>query len=331
MPHSSSKMQDLSVISTVKMGGLAKFFFAPKNREDSILICDSLRSKSLQYIVIGNLSNSLFRSGTISTAIISTKYLTQFIISNNILTCQPGVQLPAIAKYLSSIGLPNFNPLAGIPSTMGGAVVNNAGSYGTSIADLLTSIELIDSEGNILLLSASHLNYSWRSSLLKLMRFNFMVLSCSFNLDYLPSSPNRVLVDLALKHLTSHLAMRHAEQRSNSPNLGSTFATEDLAILLVEKKKFFKLFILFIRKLIYLSPLSKKFKAYLVNIFNKYFIWFLSGFESGLLPRLSLHNSNVFLKVNSSDSPESYFVAMQLFSSINKSLNPEINLYLDVK
>jgi UDP-N-acetylmuramate dehydrogenase len=75
-----------------------------------------------------------------------------------------GVSLAALARRLSSAGFSGIEWACGIPGSLGGAVVSNAGAYGSSLADVLKSVRLADGTGNVVELAAGDLGLSYRTS-----------------------------------------------------------------------------------------------------------------------------------------------------------------------
>ena len=315
----------LATISTLKLGGNSFEFYEPSSLTLLIDLCLDFTSHSRDFVVIGRLSNSLFRSGPISTPIISTRRLTRFDITDCELSCEPGVYLPSLARHLSNLGYPQFNPLSGIPGTIGGSVVNNAGSYGTCMSDLLHSVDLLDSSGKISRYSCSDLNYSWRSSRLKLLHSGFVLLTSYFSIDF---SSLDIQYSNEQKPLLFYLNMRSTEQCCSSPNLGSTFATEDILVDTLSNKPLLYSITLGLRKLFLLLHFQKAVIARL----NKYLFIFLHSLPFKYLNRLSSHNPNVFLKLNDRDSPEAFFADVSFISRKFPSIPPiELNLYMDIK
>ena len=158
-----------------------------------------------------------------------------------------------------------------------------------------------------------------------------MILSCSFLIDPSISTCNSIIEFNSLENLQSYLSLRSDEQLCRSPNLGSTFATEDLPMSLASTNFIMKSFIYFFRKLVYLLPINLDFRIYILRNFNRSVVWVVSGFSTNILTRMAKHNSNVFLKLKPNDSPESFFLDMQILLGNSKSLCPEINLYLDIE
>lgn len=325
----SSRCQDLSLLSTLKMGGLAANFYQPSTIEDYIKLCSHFSVNSIDYIVVGNLSNTLFRSGIIQTPIVSTKNLNNITLDNSILRCEPGVQMPYLARYLSKLGFSHFNPLSGIPCTIAGAVVNNAGSYGLSIDSLVKDITLINSRGALEVINAHDIGFSWRNSSLKERKHSLCITSCTFDLaKFLPNLDlhHQPLIDLDL-----YLFTRSDEQRCIYPNLGSTFALADLPFDLYSDNLFLQKIISLTRKLILMLPFNSIWKRIILRFFARLTVLIFVRFKFSFFKRLAFHNPNVFVKIGQSDTPEKFMEDLDFLMSKCSMLTPEINIYTRVK
>ena len=83
------------------------------------------------------------------------------------ITVQAGALLSSVAAAAKNAALTGFEFAGGIPGTMGGAVVMNAGAYGGEMKDVLTEVTVMDEEGEIVTLPADKLELGYRTSIIK--------------------------------------------------------------------------------------------------------------------------------------------------------------------
>ena len=94
-----------------------------------------------------------------------------FQVEGNQITAQAGCSLAQIANAALDAALTGFEFAAGIPGTLGGAVVMNAGAYGGEMKDVLTSVRVMTEEGEIMELPAEELGLGYRTSIIPEKRY----------------------------------------------------------------------------------------------------------------------------------------------------------------
>ena len=157
------KNKSLKEYTTFKVGGKTDFFIESKTTKDNIEAVDFARKKKLPLAIIGNGSNILvndkgFRGVTVR---ISSK---ECDIYQNEVTCGTGIMLPELLKAISKKGLGGIEFLWGIPGTLGGAIMGNAGIGKNSIGNYIKSVKIIEKTGNIKNISDDELDFSYRHS-----------------------------------------------------------------------------------------------------------------------------------------------------------------------
>ena len=129
--------------TTFRIGGPADYFIMPSNEKElaeTIRVC---RKFSIPIYIVGNGSNLLVGDKGFRGAIIQLyKSMGTFQVEGNQITAQAGCSLAQIANAALDAALTGFEFAAGIPGTLGGAVVMNAGAYGGEMKDVLTSVRL---------------------------------------------------------------------------------------------------------------------------------------------------------------------------------------------
>ena len=160
------RQEPMSLHTTFRIGGPADLFVMPGSIQavaDSIRICKETQTP---YAVIGNGSNLLVSDAGYRGVIIQIgRNLNQITGNGEEIRAQAGAMLSVIAKTALSESLTGFEFASGIPGTLGGAVVMNAGAYGGEMKDVLTEITVLTREGEIRTIPAEKLELGYRTSL----------------------------------------------------------------------------------------------------------------------------------------------------------------------
>jgi UDP-N-acetylmuramate dehydrogenase len=157
--------EPMSRHTTFRVGGLADYFVEPENADQIVQLIAVAKEYQIPYIVLGNGSNVLVSDRGYPGMIIHiSARMNRIAVSGNRMIVGAGARMITIGKTAYEEGLAGFAPLTGIPGTLGGAVVMNAGAYGGEIKDVLVSATVIDQEGNCLVLSKEELKLGYRTS-----------------------------------------------------------------------------------------------------------------------------------------------------------------------
>lgn len=160
------RQEPMSLHTTFRIGGPADLFVAPGSIQavaDSIRVC---KETQIPYAVIGNGSNLLVSDAGYRGVIIQIgRNLNQISVIGEEIRAQAGAMLSVIAKTALSGSLTGFEFASGIPGTLGGAVVMNAGAYGGEMKDVLTEVTVLTQEGEIRTIPAENLEMGYRTSL----------------------------------------------------------------------------------------------------------------------------------------------------------------------
>ena len=172
--------ESLKKHTTYGIGGPADLMIFPKSKQDLIKVIEIINKNKIQLTILGSGSNVLVSDNGIRGAVISLKNsLKQIEVDNNILYAECGTMLGKIVKHAvknNLIGLENLN---GVPGTLGGALIMNAGAWGGEISENLVHVEIMNSKNEIQKIQKKDLNFSYRQS-----SFNKddILLSAKFNL-----------------------------------------------------------------------------------------------------------------------------------------------------
>lgn len=205
--------------TTFRVGGPAKYLVSPKSEDclrELILLCGR---EEIPYYILGNGSNLLVSDEGYDGVMILLGEGFSYVESSSaqigtVLTAGAGTLLSRIAREALSLSLTGFEFAAGIPGTLGGAAVMNAGAYGGEMKDVLHSVRVLTKEGEIRELPAGELDLGYRTS--RVLRENWIVLSACIRLAQGdPAAIRGQMDDLASR--------RREKQPLEYPSAGSTF------------------------------------------------------------------------------------------------------------
>ena len=163
------------------IGGPAEAYAIPKDSDDLLRILDYAQEKLLSVHFIGSGSNLLVSDNGIRGLVISPKKSFKEIKFNeNLVFAQSGAMLGSLVRKSTKRNLTGLETLIGVPGTIGGALVMNAGAFGSEISNSLRSVSTIRRDGKLIKREASQINFSYRSSTFKKDEF---ILSATFELS----------------------------------------------------------------------------------------------------------------------------------------------------
>ena len=200
--------------TTFRIGGPAQFFVTPENADELILVVGLCRGQEMPYTVIGNGSNLLVSDAGYRGVVISTEKLDVCQTEGERIRAGAGVKLARMAKQALEHGLTGLEFAAGIPGTVGGALVMNAGAYGSEMKNVLVNAVLLTKDGAVIRRTGEELELGYRTS--NIPAEGLTVLEAEFQLQ--PGDKNEILQvmnDLAAK--------RREKQPLEYPSAGSTF------------------------------------------------------------------------------------------------------------
>ena len=206
--------ESLKKHTTYGIGGPADLMIFPKSKQDLIKVIEIINENKIQLTILGSGSNVLVSDNGIRGAVISLKNsLKQIEVDENILYAECGTMLGKIVKHAvknNLIGLENLN---GVPGTLGGALIMNAGAWGGEISENLIHVEVINSKSEIQKIQKKDLNFSYRQS-----SFNKddILLSAKFNLK-------KADKDIIKENFIEAQSGRKKSQPLNERSAGSLF------------------------------------------------------------------------------------------------------------
>ncbi len=200
--------------STMRVGGPAKRACFPDTVEDLCKAVWECSMESSRFIIVGNCSNVVFPDEGYDGTVIFTHKLKGINIEGTRLTALCGEKLTAVSKAATDASLSGLEFAYGIPGTVGGGVFMNAGAYGGEIKDCLTTVKVLDLNGEISVLPADSLELGYRTSIFK--DKNMFVLEASFDLT-------RGDKDEIKRTNDEYMQRRADKQPLDMPSCGSAF------------------------------------------------------------------------------------------------------------
>ena len=207
----------LSNFTTWRIGGPAEWIAEPKNFNEIKYLINWINNKKISCNIIGAGSNLLINDKGMKGLSLCTRQLKGININQTtgIVEVLGGETLPALARKVASFGLHGLEWAVGIPGTIGGAVVMNAGAQGHCIAECLESITTLSLSGEYKTLKANNLNFGYRYSLLQ--QEKVIVISARLKLE-----PGHV--ESKLRQITNeNFHHRLKTQPYNKQSCGSVF------------------------------------------------------------------------------------------------------------
>ena len=201
--------------TTFKIGGPADYFLVPETGEEVGEIIKVCRKTDTPYFILGNGSNLLVGDGGYRGAVIQVyRNMSAVTVEGTTITAQAGALLSAVAAAAKNASLTGFEFAGGIPGTVGGAAVMNAGAYGGEMKDVLVEVTVMDAEGKIFAISAEKLELGYRTSVIK--KAGYIVLEAKIRLK----EGDQEAIRERMKELT---IQRTTKQPLEYPSAGSTF------------------------------------------------------------------------------------------------------------
>ena len=220
----------LSRCTTWRIGGPADFLVRTANADDMVAAVRWASDEGLPVTVIGGGSNLLVADSGIRGLVIVSKVsgersadLVQWEDQDDVIRLRVGAQAPLswVGRFASERGWAGMDWAVGLPGTIGGATVNNAGAHGTEQKDHLESITVLRLDGSIENHDSDWLNPTYRNTTIKAMARprDYIVLDATMRL---PMGNTEILTRLA----DEHAAYRKETQPTGACG-GSTFANPD--------------------------------------------------------------------------------------------------------
>ena len=205
----------MSQLTTFRTGGIAKILLFPRNVNEIKEIVKFFFDAKMKYYVLGNGSNLLVSDDGINDPVICLgKNFSSVDIFEDCITARAGAFLSSIAKKAADASLTGFEFAAGIPGTLGGALIMNAGAYGGEMKDVVEAVSFIDPCGEEHIITGEEMEFSYRSSVLANM--DCIITGATIKLK----KGNKKDIEARMSELNTK---RREKQPLEYPSAGSTF------------------------------------------------------------------------------------------------------------
>ena len=207
--------EPMSRHTTFRAGGPADFFVTPEKEGQVRKTLSLLKEAQVPRYIMGNGSNLLVGDRGYRGVILQIcKKMNRIRIQDTVIQAQAGALLSKVAAEAQAKGLTGFEFASGIPGSLGGAVMMNAGAYGGEMTQVLIQAQILNASGEIEDVLAEEMELGYRSSVFS--RNGGVILSASIQLE--PGDPSAIQSRMEeLKFL------RTSKQPLEYPSAGSTF------------------------------------------------------------------------------------------------------------
>ena len=204
--------------TSFKIGGPAEFYIKIKSVEELRKILEFAKNENIKITIIGNGSNVLVPDEGINGIVIRTN-LKEINIENknedNIeVTVNDAVPIGFLAQKLLKEEITGFEELSGIPGTIGGAILMNAGAHGKEIKDIVTEVTAMDYNGKIFNFTNKEAEFTYRHS--KFSNGEYIILQVKMLLQKGSKEEIKAKMD-------EYAQYRKEKQPIEYPSAGSTF------------------------------------------------------------------------------------------------------------
>lgn len=211
--------QPMSQYTSVRIGGRASVVVFPRTEEQLVDVTRFLYENKTKHKVIGRMTNILPCDGEYCGALISTKKLNRYDLNSQIVIAQSGTLIASMLPSLAGLGLGGAEGLCGVPGTLGGLIVSNAGAYGCEIGDRVRSVRAyFPITDRIETLTQEQCRFSYRSSIF----LNSDTVILSAELEFVKRDPDIIVDEMGM------IKRRRSDtQPIEYPSLGSVFKKVD--------------------------------------------------------------------------------------------------------
>jgi UDP-N-acetylmuramate dehydrogenase len=207
--------EPMSRHTSFHIGGPADVLLMPRSVADLQRIVALARETEVPFTVIGNGSNLLVRDGGLRGIVLKVAdNLSEVRFEGTRGYAQSGALLAVVSRTAAVHGLSGLEFAVGIPGTIGGGVMMNAGAYGGEMKDVVTRVTVVDERGELRTLDAEELQFGYRRSILQSNPW----IVAYIEMELRPEVHERVLAQMSLNQY-----QRQSKQPLSFPSAGSVF------------------------------------------------------------------------------------------------------------
>lgn len=150
---------------TFGIGGTARAMLKPNTEACIAQILKECAAREIPYYILGNGSNVLFSDEGFDGIILKlTDNWDEYTIHGHMVRAKSGVSLSILARKTALRSLTGMEFASGIPGTLGGGIIMNAGAYDGELAQIVREVRVMDEHGQILTLSGEEMDFGYRTS-----------------------------------------------------------------------------------------------------------------------------------------------------------------------
>ena len=206
----------LSRYSSFRIGGPAALAVFPSTRDALLKILSELCARDIRYTVIGNGSNVLFSDAGFDGVIVFTGGWKEIVRQDTVLRASAGTSLLSLSRAARDASLSGLEFAYGIPGTLGGAILMNAGAYGGEIASVCVESEYFDPETQtVSSFVGDALEFGYRTSVYE-KHPHYTILGARLSLEHCDS-------DAIAAKMEDYMERRKSKQPLEFPSAGSVF------------------------------------------------------------------------------------------------------------
>lgn len=156
----------LKNLTTMHVGGSARYLMVAHDIHELLQAGKTVVELKVKFFILGGGSNVVVSDLGFDGVVIKNESGDMSIEGNEVMV-DSGIFLPVLIRKLSELDMGGLEFLSGIPGTLGGAVINNAGAFGDTISNHLKSVTILDQGGEVRIVLRKDLQFDYRSSLFK--------------------------------------------------------------------------------------------------------------------------------------------------------------------
>ena len=224
--------EPMKLHTSFHIGGNADLFIIPETEEKLCALISFLKQENVPFMIIGRGSNLVVSDSGIEGAVVSLSALGGICLdADRYIYAAAGASLAAVCTFARDNCLSGLEFAYGIPGSVGGAMVMNAGAYGGEMKDVAVSARVLDENGNVTEMPLEDMELSYRNSAFK--KRGLTVLGATFKLK---AAQKREITEA----MDDFMNRRKTKQPLEYPSAGSVFKRPEgyFAGALIEKNGF---------------------------------------------------------------------------------------------
>jgi len=205
----------LAKYTTFHIGGPAECLIAARSSEEVQIVLRFGKKYQVPVHILGNGSNLLVDDAGVEGIVLYIgRRMQEIIVNGTEIIAEAGARMALVARAAAEAGLTGLEFSYGIPGTIGGGAIMNAGAYGGELSQVITKVEAFDTEGEFCVLQGDDLCFGYRKSTLK--THGYIVTKVYMSCEYGDK-------EAILARMADLGAQRRSKQPLEYPSAGSSF------------------------------------------------------------------------------------------------------------